>query len=52
VVDGQRLGAGEIVQLAPGEHVVDFPEDVEGGILVLALKQPPELAPLAFYKTY
>jgi hypothetical protein len=51
VVDGQPLGAGEIMHLASGEHVADFPEDVPGGILILALKQPPGLAPLAFFPT-
>jgi len=49
VLDGQRLGAGEVVHLASGDHVADFPEDVPGGILVLALEEPPGLAPLAFY---
>ena len=48
-LDGQPLGAGEIMYLASGEHVADFPEDVPGGILVLALEQLPGLAPLAFY---
>ena len=48
-LDGQSLGAGEIIYLASGEHVADFHEDVPGGILVLALEQPPGLAPLAFY---
>jgi hypothetical protein len=37
------------MHLASGEHVADFSEDVPGGILVLALEQPPGLAPLAFY---
>jgi len=49
-LDGQTLGAGEVMQLASGEHVAGFPEDVPGGILVLALEQPPGLAPLSFYK--
>lgn len=48
-LDGQLLGAGEIIELASGEHVASFPEDVPGGMLVLALEQPPGLAPLAFY---
>jgi hypothetical protein len=48
-LDGQPLGAGEIMYLASGEHVADFTEAVPGGILVLALEQPPGLAPLAFY---
>jgi hypothetical protein len=48
-LDGQPLGAGETTYLASGVHVADFPEDVPGGTLVLALEQPPGLAPLAFY---
>ncbi len=48
-LDGQTLAAGEVIQLASGEHVAEFPEDVPGGILVLALEEPPGLAPLAFY---
>ena len=48
-LDGQILDAGEIIHLASGEHVAGFPEDVPGGILVLALEQPPGPAPLAFY---
>jgi len=48
-VDGQALAAGETIQLASGEHVADFHEDEPGGELVLALEQPPGLAPLAFY---
>jgi len=48
-LDGQSLGAGEIIDLASGEHVAGFTEDGPGGILVLALEQPPGLAPLAFY---
>ena len=48
-LDGQPLAAGETTYLASGEHVADFREDVPGGTLVLALEQPPGLAPLAFY---
>jgi len=51
-LDGQTLGAGEVIRLASGEHVIEFPEDVPGGILVLALEEPPGLAPLAFYMAY
>jgi hypothetical protein len=51
-LDGQSLDAGEVMYLASGEHVADFPEDVPGGILVLALEEPPGLAPLAFYMAY
>jgi len=48
-LDGQPLAAGEVVYLASGGHVAGFTEDGPGGILVLALDQPPGLAPLAFY---
>jgi MFS family permease len=52
VVDGQPLDPGEVMQLEPGEHVAAFSEDVPGGMLVLAVADPPGLAPLSFYKTY
>jgi hypothetical protein len=51
-LDGRPLGAGEVVHLASGEHVAEFPQDVPGGILVLALDQPPGPAPLPFYPVY
>ncbi len=51
-LDGRRLEAGDAMYLASGEHVADFPEDVPGGTLVLALEQPPGLAPLAFYAAH
>jgi len=48
----RTLGPGEIAELAAGSHTVDFPEDVAGGMLVLAVADPPTKAPLAFYKSY
>ena len=51
-VDGQSLAPGEVVRLDSGSHVADFPEDVPGGMLVLALADPPDIAPLPFYKSY
>jgi hypothetical protein len=51
-VDGRPLGAGEVIHLQSGEHVASFSEDVPSGMLVLALAEPPGLAPLTFYKTY
>jgi hypothetical protein len=51
-LDGQTIGAGEVIQLAAGEHTAAFPQDVPGGLLVLALEEPPGLAPLSFYKAY
>jgi hypothetical protein len=52
VVDGQSLDPGAVVHLDSGEHVAAFAEDVPGGMLVLALAEPPGDAPLSFYKTY
>ena len=52
VVDGHSLGPGGVMRLEPGEHVAAFSEDVPGGMLVLAVAEPPGLAPLSFYKTY
>jgi hypothetical protein len=50
---GDRLLApGETAELATGNHTVEFVEDVSGGMLVLAVDDPPTTAPLAFYKAY
>ena len=51
-IDERLVAAGEIVALAPGPHTAGFVEDVRGGMLVLALDEPPGPAPLAFYKVY
>jgi hypothetical protein len=51
-IDGTRIAAGDVITLAAGTHRAEFPERVPGGVLVLALDEPPGLAPLAFYKTY
>jgi hypothetical protein len=51
-IDETLLGAGEIVALAPGPHTAGFVEDGTGGMLVLALTDPPGPAPLPFYKVY
>jgi hypothetical protein len=51
-LDGQRLAPGETIELAAGAHRADFPEDVQQGMLVLALEQPPELPLLSFYTAY
>jgi hypothetical protein len=51
-VDGRTLEAGDVIRLESGEHVVGFLEDVPGGALVLAVAEPPGLAPLSFYKSY
>jgi hypothetical protein len=50
---GERLlAAGQTVELSTGNHTAEFLEDVAGGILVLAIEDPPTTAPLAFYKAY
>lgn len=41
---------GGVVDLESGHHAVRFVEDVPGGILVLALAEPPGEAPLPFYQ--
>ncbi len=51
-IDETLVAAGGIVALTPGPHIAGFVEDVAGGILVLALDEPPGPAPLAFYKVY
>ncbi len=51
-VDGLRLGSGEVVSLEAGGHLANFDQDVPGGILVLALADPPGPAPAMFYKSY
>ncbi|MEM7410757.1 MAG: hypothetical protein AAF430_11025 [Myxococcota bacterium] len=47
-----RVGAGEIVSLAAGDHPVRFETDGTRGALMLAVDDPPGPAPLAFYKSY
>jgi len=51
-IDETLVAAGGIVALAPGPHTAGFVEDATGGMLVLALDDPPGPAPLAFYKVY
>ena len=51
-IDETLLGAGDVVALAPGPHTAGFVEDATGGMLVLALDDPPGPAPLPFYKVY
>ena len=46
----QIVQPGGVVELASGRHAVRFIEDVPGGILVLALAEPPAEAPLPFYQ--
>jgi hypothetical protein len=51
-IDGQLLEPGEVLALDSGTYTADFVEDVPEGMLVLALREPPRTAPLAFYKSY
>lgn len=51
-IGDRQVGPGETVELAAGDHVAEFVDDVPGGMLVLAVDDPPSIAPLAFYKAY
>jgi len=51
-IDDQLVEPGETVELGTVPHTARFVEDVPGGVLVLALNEPPADAPRAFYKTY
>jgi hypothetical protein len=51
-IDGRLVAAGEVVRLEPRAHTADFVEDVPGGVLVLAVQDPPSAAPRSFYKYY
>jgi len=46
----QIVPPGGVVELASGHHPVRFVEDVPGGLLILALAEPPGEAPLPFYQ--
>jgi hypothetical protein len=48
----QTLAPGETAEFEAGPHTASFVENVPGGMLVLALADPPAKAPLAFYKRY
>lgn len=51
-IDDRLVAAGDVVSLEPTSHTADFVEDVSGGVLVLALRDPPSPAPRSFYKFY
>jgi len=51
-IDGSRLSAGDVIDLEAGDHEATYVEDVAGGLLVLALADPPGPAPQVFYKHY
>jgi len=49
-IDGQLVRPGEVRRFEPGTHEASFVEDVDAGLLVLALEEPPGEAPLRFYR--
>jgi hypothetical protein len=51
-IDDRVVDPGGTVELGPAPHTARFVEDVPGGVLVLALNDPPADAPRAFYKSY
>jgi hypothetical protein len=48
----RTLAPGEVAEFDVGHHTAEFVEDLSGGVLVLALNDPPSKAPLSFYKSY
>ncbi len=48
-IDGQLVAPGDVVTLDRGEYAAHFVESVSGGMLVLAVDEPPGRAPLTFY---
>jgi len=48
----RTLEPGEVAEFDAGYHTAEFVEDVPGGVLVLAVNDPPAKAPLSFYKSY
>ena len=48
-IDGTLLAPGASVDLDRGDYRAHFVEDVPGGMLVLAVDEPPGAAPLEFY---
>jgi hypothetical protein len=49
-IDDRLVAPGEVVTLDRGQYAARFVEDVPGGMLVLALDEPPGRAPLEFYR--
>jgi hypothetical protein len=48
-IDGRLVAPGDVVTLDRGEYAAHFVESVSGGMLVLAVDEPPGRAPLTFY---
>jgi hypothetical protein len=51
-IGSRTLAPGAVAEFDAGHYTAEFVEDVPGGALVLALKDPPSKAPLSFYKSY
>jgi hypothetical protein len=49
-LEGRTLVAGEVVELAAGRYSARPEDDLQDGLLVLAVGEPPGPAPLAFYE--
>jgi hypothetical protein len=52
VIDDVRVEPGALIALEASAHLARLPEDLPGGVLVLALDAAPTPSPLAFYKPY
>ena len=48
----RMLAPGQVVEFEAGSHTAQLAEDLPGGVLVLAVNDPPSKAPLSFYKRY
>jgi hypothetical protein len=51
-IDGVPLAPGEVRFLGAERHAASFDAERTRGVLVLAVDEPPNRAPLGFYKTY
>jgi hypothetical protein len=51
-IGARTLSPGEVAEFDAGLYTAEFVEDVPGGMLVLAVNDPPAKAPLSFYKSY
>jgi hypothetical protein len=51
-IGDQVLEPGQVAHFDAGQHAAEFSVEAGMGMLVLALDDPPSLAPLSFYKSY
>ena len=49
-IDGRVVEPGQVVSFERGTHAATLLDDVSGGMLVLALAEPPGEAPRRFYR--